>query len=78
VLSHEISIFQDRVRIDVQTKTPGLTFEKAWQKREIMEYQGQEFYVVSHADLVAKIAAGREVDLEDVRILRTTKKKHRR
>ncbi len=29
VLANEITVFQDRVRIDVQTRTPGLTFETA-------------------------------------------------
>lgn len=70
LLAHEITIFKDRVRIDVQTATPGLVFEAAWQRRETMEYQGQTFYVVSRADLIAsKRAAGRAVDLEDVRLL---------
>ena len=70
VLAHEITIFQDRVRIDVQTKTPGLLFVDAWKNRNILEYQGQKFNVVSKDDLVAsKIAAGRAVDLEDVRLL---------
>jgi predicted nucleotidyltransferase len=69
-LAHEITIFQDQVRIDVQTSTPGLRFEEAWRNRETMEYRGQKFYVVSKQDLIAsKQAAGREVDLEDVRLL---------
>ena len=35
-----------------------------------MEYQGQTFYVVSLDDLIrSKRAAGRDVDLEDVRLL---------
>jgi hypothetical protein len=35
-----------------------------------MEYQGQAFYVVSREDLISsKRAAGRDVDLEDVRLL---------
>ena len=70
LLSHEITIFKDRVRIDVRTATPGLCFEEAWRNRETMEYQGQTFYVVSRDDLIAsKRAAGREIDLEDVRLL---------
>jgi len=70
ILAHEITIFKDWVRIDVQTSTPGLVFETAWQRRETMTYQGQEFYVVSKADLIAsKRAAGRERDLEDARLL---------
>ncbi len=70
LLEHEITIFKDRVRIDVQTSTPGIRFEDAWKNRETMDYQGQKFYVVSKDDLVAsKRAAGRDVDLEDVRLL---------
>lgn len=70
LLAHEITIFKDHVRVDVQTYTPGVEFEEAWEKRETMDYQGQEFYVLSKEDLIAsKRAAGREVDLEDVRLL---------
>jgi len=70
LLSQEITIFKDRVRIDVQTSTPGLKFEEAWERRETMEYQKQKFYVVSREDLISsKRAAGHPVDLEDVRLL---------
>ena len=70
LLAHEITVFKDRVRIDVQTATPGLRFDEAWRNRETMEYQGQAFYVVSRDDLIgSKRAAGRDVDLEDVRLL---------
>ena len=70
LLTHEITIFKDRVRIDVQTVTPGLNFADAWKNRQELEYQGQSFFVVSREDLIAsKKAAGRDVDLEDVRLL---------
>ena len=70
LLSQEITIFKDRVRIDVQTSTPGLKFEDAWEHRETMDYQNQKFYVASRDDLIAsKRASGRSVDLEDVRLL---------
>jgi hypothetical protein len=70
LLKNEITIFQDRVRIDVQTSTPGLIFSAAWKNRKIVEYQGQKIYIVSKKDLIAsKKAAGRAVDLEDVRLL---------
>jgi len=70
MLAHEITIFNDRVRIDVQTSTPGLEFEQAWQRCQTMRYQGQAFYVVQRDDLIAsKRAAGRPIDLEDVRLL---------
>ena len=70
LLAQEITIFQDRIRIDVQTKTPGIKFETAWQHKETMVYQNQSFYVLSREDLIAsKRAAGRAIDLEDVRLL---------
>lgn len=72
VLANEITIFKDRLRIDVQTKTPGLDFADAWVRRETMRHRDQEFYVVTVADLIAsKKAAGREVYLADVRALET-------
>ncbi len=70
VLANEITIFQDRVRIDVQTSTPGLDFETAWRRRETMDYQGEPFFVVSRKDLVAsRRAAGQDVDLQDAEML---------
>lgn len=70
LLSHEITIFKDRVRIDIQTTTPGVCFEEAWEEREDMTYRGVVFCVVSREGLIAsKRAAGRAVDLEDVRLL---------
>lgn len=74
LLANEITVFSDRVRLDVQTSTPGLRFADAWQNRETMTYQGQSFFVVSKADLIAsKCGAGRPVDLEDVRLLKLPK-----
>jgi hypothetical protein len=70
VVSHEITIFKDKVRIDVQTYTPGITFDDAWLKRKTINYQGQDFFILSKADLIAsKRASKRTVDLEDVRLL---------
>ena len=70
LLANEITVFKDRVRIDVQTFTPGITFAEAWERREIMNHDGQDFCVASRQDLIAsKRAAGRDVDMEDVRLL---------
>jgi hypothetical protein len=70
LLAHEITMFKDRVRIDVQTSTPGLTFEEAWAGRREVSYHGQRFFILSREDLIrAKRAAGRDVDLEDVHLL---------
>ena len=70
VLANEITIFKDRVRVDVQTSTPGISFAEAWARRQTVEYQGQQFFILSKQDLVrSKRASGRKVDLEDVRLL---------
>jgi len=70
LLKHEITIFRDRLRVDVQTATPGLLFAEAWQRKAEMVYKDRILLVVSRADLIAsKKAAGRAIDLEDVRLL---------
>jgi hypothetical protein len=75
LLANEITVFKDRVRIDVQTSTPGLLFQQAWNRRVSMTFQGQSFYVVSKEDLITtKKDAGREVDLSDVTLLEKSSK----
>lgn len=70
VLANEITVLKDRVRVDILTVAPGLTFEQAWSGRQTMSYMGQEFFVVSKGDLITlKRASGRPVDLEDARLL---------
>ncbi len=70
LLANEITVFNDRVRIDVQTSTPGLTFDRAWANRVEVEFRGYSFFVASRNDLItAKRASGRAIDLEDVRQL---------
>lgn len=70
ILANEITIFKDRVRIDVQTVTPGIDFSTAWSRRQTLSYEEQDFFILSKDDLIAsKRAAGRKIDLEDVRLL---------
>lgn len=70
VLANEITIFKDRVRVDVQTFTPGIKFEDAWTRRKTVAFQGQKFFILSKEDLIrSKQASGRPVDMEDVRLL---------
>jgi hypothetical protein len=70
LLAHEITIFKDRYRIDVRTTTPGIAFADAWERRLEMKVEGQRFWVASRDDLIrSKRAAGRPIDLEDVRLL---------
>ncbi len=71
LLAQNITIFKDRVRIDVQIATPGILFEDAWARRHTVEFKGQRVYVLCKDDLIAsKRAAGRPVDLQDVEMLR--------
>ncbi len=70
LLAHEITIFKDIVRVDVQTSTPGVSFEEAWHRRVEREVSGVPYWILSKPDLIAaKRAAGRPKDLEDVRVL---------
>lgn len=59
ILANEITVFKDRVRIDVQTSTPGLSFADAWAHRLSMNYQGQPFHIVSREDLILGETRGR-------------------
>ena len=75
VLSQEITIFKDRIRLDVQTSPPGIRFDEAWNRRVTMNYKGQVMEVVSRADLISsKRPAGRDVDLQDVEALESNTK----
>lgn len=70
LLDNEITVFRDRIRVDVQTATPGLEFADAYTRRVTAQVAGCAVPLVSRADLVAaKRAAGRPQDLEDVRVL---------
>ena len=70
LLANEITIFSDKVRIDVQTSTPGLEFGGAQKRRLTMTYRGQDFFVASRDDVIAsKRAAGRPIDLQDAEAL---------
>ncbi len=73
LLDQEITVFNDLVRIDVQTLTPGVDFGGAWTRRRTIEYAGSTFFILSRKDLIAsKLASGRPKDLEDVRVLDVT------
>ena len=70
LLAHEITIFRDVVRIDVQTRTPGVDFAGAWERRIERDVAGTKYWLLSRPDLIAsKRATARPKDLEDVRVL---------
>ena len=65
------TIFKDYVRVDVLTRVPGLTFEDAWAGKMQVEFEGQPFYIANRDHIIAsKTASARDVDLEDVRMLK--------
>src|SRR5437870_3763201 len=73
LLAKEITIFKDIARVDVQTATPGLVFADAWSHRQTIPVAGVPVHVVSRNDLIAsKRAAGRSVDLSDIKALEST------
>lgn len=74
LLAHEVTIFKDRIRVDVQTRTPGLSFPEAFERRRTVYVAGIPVNLVSLADLIAsKEAAGRPKDVSDVLALKAIK-----
>ena len=67
ILQQEISIFNDRCRVDVQTRSKALNFEEAWARKLFVDFAGMQFFVVAKEDLLAmKRAYKRDIDLYDV------------
>ncbi|MCX7048254.1 MAG: nucleotidyltransferase [Candidatus Sumerlaeota bacterium] len=76
VASNVGTIFKDFVRVDVLTSIPGVTFDEAWAEKTIMEFQGQQFFVLSRRHVIAsKKAAGRPKDIQDVSMLESQEPK---
>ena len=71
LVAHEVTIFQDRVQLDVHTVPHGLSFDDAWRRRETMDFRGEALYLLCREDLIAsKLVSGRDKDIEDARLLR--------
>lgn len=59
-------------RIDLLTRIDGVTFDEAWEGRDVLTYEGRRLAVLSVRDLVRnKRAAGRPKDLADLELLRS-------
>lgn len=57
-------------RIDLLRQIPGVAFDLAWPRRREVEWHGVKVHVIGLEDLLdAKRAAGRQKDLDDVRLL---------
>ena len=83
ILKNEVNIFKDYVRLDVLTQVKGLAFKEAWEKRVVKRVRGIRVPMVDIEDLIiSKKAAGRDIDLHDVKTLKTiiriTQNSHRK
>ena len=65
--------------VDVLTKIKGVTFKEGWKKKSIGKIGGAPIYMLGLSDLIrAKKASGREIDLQDVKILEEIKRLKKR
>ena len=75
IIKNEVNIFKDYIRLDVLTKIKGIGFEDAWKGRKVREIKGVRIFLIDIDDLIiSKQAAGRSLDLQDVKILRKIKR----
>lgn len=71
LLANEITVFRDRLRIDVQTASPGINFEQVRPRALLLHIGGIEVPILSAEDLLAaKAACNRPKDQQDLAVLR--------
>lgn len=76
VLANELTVFEDYIRLDLFTQVKGLTFQEAWRNRVRKRIKSVPVTFASVADiLLSKKAAGRKIDIEDVKALKSIRKK---
>jgi len=75
ILANELTVFEDYIRVDLFTQVKGLTFREAWRQRVRKNVQDIPVYFASAKDIIrSKKAAGRKVDLEDIKSLKSFRK----
>ena len=75
VLANEITVFNDFIRLDVLTEIKGVSFENGWKNKRIRRLGKIPIPVLRLIDLIrAKKASGRQIDLQDVKILNRIRK----
>jgi hypothetical protein len=63
------------VRIDILTSLPGLGFASAWERRLVVDFDGEPVSVISREDLIeSKKVTGRARDRKHARSLRKPRK----
>ncbi|MCB9737866.1 MAG: hypothetical protein H6747_01285 [Deltaproteobacteria bacterium] len=71
LLAHEITVFRDRLRVDVQTSSPGIRFEEVRPRALMLHIEDVEVPILAAADLLAaKEACNRPKDQQDLEALR--------
>lgn len=71
IMSNELNIFNDYIKMDVLTKVKGIDFEKCWKARKVKEIDGIKINLISIENLIkSKKAANRDVDKYDIKILK--------
>ena len=76
LLTKKVLIRQYLVETDIHPFVTGATFDQVWKNRVSGTYGSEKVFYASLDDLIEmKQAAGRAKDLEDLKILKTLKKK---
>lgn len=71
LLAHEITVFRDRLRVDVQTSSPGIRFEEVRPRALLLRVGDVEVPILAARDLLAaKRACNRAKDQQDLEVLR--------
>lgn len=70
LLSKQVTIFADYIKLDVLTSRPCIEFVAALKRRKVIAIEGFQVKFIALDDLiVAKQEAGQRKDLEDVAVL---------
>jgi hypothetical protein len=65
----------DPVRVDILTSLPGLDFASAWERRLVVDFDGEPAAIISREDLIeSKKVTGRPRDRKHARSLRKPRK----
>ena len=71
VITNELTVFEDYIRLDVFTKAKGMQFEKAWKRRVTKKINSIPVKFASLRDIISsKKASRRHVDTEDLKLLK--------
>lgn len=63
------------LRTDIHPSASGVDFETLWKNKELINFKGEDVYFASIEDLIKmKKAAGRDVDLKDLKYLEEVQK----